>query len=238
MLQNIWVDDEYQVHYQIRNFYSDTRNNNTFRLWIKLVNGKEYAFEKKIEFTKIGEVSSTSDEWTCVIRPVNPAAADYQPLSNDVFLAPGTDLYLGIFAYNKGTLINPRGLKYIWTKANNITITNTENDYIKKVNRTNTNNEIPIIQCKVLVNETQYVYANYSINYTNNQINELKFSSNIPKEVKFENGYASAVLEATINGEKATLDLITAPKEVNLSNNNKIVIDSSYKGTTGNAFTL
>lgn len=69
MLQEVWVDSENNIHYKISSTYSLSKINNTIKVTIKLINGKELSFSKSIVFSKVGNLGTNNSNYTMSLEP-------------------------------------------------------------------------------------------------------------------------------------------------------------------------
>lgn len=69
MLQQVWIDDENNVHYKISSTYSLSKTNNTIKVTLTLINGKELSFSKSITFSKVGDLDTNNSAYTCMLIP-------------------------------------------------------------------------------------------------------------------------------------------------------------------------
>lgn len=121
MMENLWVDSDSKLHYNIRQKYDVKRSNNTVIIKIKCaMNGNEYSFYKEIMFLKDGDQGTNGTTYFCVIRPVNLANGEkvegFHALEyNGTW--QGSGLNLRCYVYKNGMRINGNNqfeLKYDW----------------------------------------------------------------------------------------------------------------------------
>lgn len=70
MLQQVWIDNENNIHYKISSTYSLSKTNNTIKVTINLINGKILSFSKDIIFSKVGDLGTNNSNYTMILEPV------------------------------------------------------------------------------------------------------------------------------------------------------------------------
>ena len=75
MLQQVWIDNENNIHYKIKPTYSLSKHNNTIKVTINLINGKILSFSKDIIFSKVGDLNTNNSNYTMSLEPVNDLVA-------------------------------------------------------------------------------------------------------------------------------------------------------------------
>lgn len=213
MMQELWVDNEYILHYKIKQKYSKSNLNNTVILKVTAVNGIEYDFYKEILFTKIGDQGTNGTTYISLIRPVEKDKYDIKLSGLNPLIYNnnwGNPIYYRNFVYKDGNIINndPNySIEYNWT-GENITYhqLSTQKD-VCYINGTGNLENITysILKCETKItdkidNKTIYLYYNYPINILVGNLDSAKISSNVPEYIKYNsNGLNATYYNDPIN---------------------------------------
>lgn len=73
MIDNLWIDNDNILHYNIKQKYKNNYNNNTIIVTIKTVDEHVYTFQKEILFLKDGDQGTNGTTYVTAIRPYNTA---------------------------------------------------------------------------------------------------------------------------------------------------------------------
>lgn len=83
MISDIYLDNNYILHYHVRQKFRDYYNNNTLTLKI-ITSGNTYTFKKEILFLKDGDQGTNGTSYICAIRPCDingNKLSEYTPLT-------------------------------------------------------------------------------------------------------------------------------------------------------------
>ena len=70
MIEKAWVDADNILHYQVRQKYSNTRDNNLIKVKITSIEEKVYTYEKGITFIKVGDQGTNGTAQVLIVRPI------------------------------------------------------------------------------------------------------------------------------------------------------------------------
>lgn len=121
MIENLWVDSNSILHYNIKQKYRVNFNNNTITVRIKTIDEKEYVFKKEILFVKDGDQGTNGTTYIATVRPFDKSTGLKLSGLNPLRYYGGkwaNTLPLRCYVYNDGELINNNSnydLTYKWT---------------------------------------------------------------------------------------------------------------------------
>lgn len=70
MIEKAWVDADNILHYQVRQKYFNTRDNNLIKVKITSIEEKVYTYEKGITFIKVGDQGTNGTAQVLIVRPI------------------------------------------------------------------------------------------------------------------------------------------------------------------------
>ena len=133
MLQDIWVDNQLVLHYNISKKYRVNYNNNMLLVRVKTIFGDTYFFEKEILFLKDGDQGTNGTTYVASIRPCTEEGVKLSGLNPLIYNEDRwqNTLNLRCFVYKDGELINndtnSYSIQYRWD-SRNITIVGNKED--------------------------------------------------------------------------------------------------------------
>lgn len=115
MFRYAYVDENYILHFMVKDFYHLSYDENTLTLRIRL-NENAYFFEKEFIFLKDGDQGTNGTNYVCFVRPLRDNELKYNALvyNNNSW----SSLQLKCSVYRDGEEVTS-GLSYIW-EVNNI----------------------------------------------------------------------------------------------------------------------
>ena len=129
MLTDLWVDNYNVLHYNLKQKYKVTRNDNTVGLRISTYTGQTYYFEKEILCLKDGDQGTNGTTYVVAVRPCDSSGAKLSGFQALRYNSGWKDtMQLRCYVYKDGELINGDSqyqLKYNWS-GYHITINNVE----------------------------------------------------------------------------------------------------------------
>lgn len=132
MIDNLWIDSNNVLHYNIKQKYRVNYNNNTITVRIVTVDEQVYTFRKEILFLKDGDQGTNGTTYVVAIRPYNTSTGEklsgFQPLLYNLNGSQSrNNLPLRCYVYKDGDLINSNTnyvIEYAWTGVNVALTTN------------------------------------------------------------------------------------------------------------------
>jgi hypothetical protein len=79
MFRYAYVDDDFVLHFMVKDFYRLSYDENILTLRIKL-NGAIYLFEKEFIFLKDGDQGTNGTNYVCFVRPLRNGELKYNAL--------------------------------------------------------------------------------------------------------------------------------------------------------------
>lgn len=122
MMDNIWVDNNNILHYNIRQKYKVNYTNNVFEVRIRTMAGDVYSFTKEILFLKDGDQGTNGTTYIASIRPCDGNGMKISglcPLTYNILW--GAPISLRCYVYKDGELINKDSsyaIRYDWSGIN------------------------------------------------------------------------------------------------------------------------
>lgn len=107
MIDSLWVDSSNILHYNIKQRYRISYNNNSIIIRIKTIDEKIYDFEKEIIFVKDGDQGTNGTTYILAVRPCDSSGNKLSGLNpmyykNNIW----TGIRLKAYVYKEGELIN------------------------------------------------------------------------------------------------------------------------------------
>lgn len=121
MFRYAYVDDDFILHFMVKDFYRLSYDENILTLRIKL-NGAIYLFEKEFIFLKDGDQGTNGTNYVCFVRPLRNGELKYNAL---IYNNSWSNLQLKCSVYRDGEEITS-GLSYKWEINNNNYLTLTQ----------------------------------------------------------------------------------------------------------------
>lgn len=202
MIEKLWVDNSNNLHYNIKQKYKITDNNNILIIKIKTVTGKEYKFYKEILFIKDGDQGTNGTTYVVAIRPYDSnelkLSGFYPLIYNNGWQ---NTLPLKCFVYKNGEPINDNkkyNIYYSWSSSNISLISEEKAD--KKIaqgmgviSNTSTSKDLQFfVKVKVDItdgmenNKRVSIYTSYPIDVIVGNLNiSLVDISNIPSYIQY-----------------------------------------------------
>ena len=194
MIENLWVDNSNILHYTIKQKYKVNYNNNTIKVKIITIEGKEYVFEKEILFLKDGDQGTNGTTYIATVRPYDSATglklSGLQPL---IYRSSWQNtLPLRCYVYKDGNLINGDSsykLTFKWTGVN-INLANESSDDKKIASGKSLAAAYVKVQVTIDDNmdEKCDIYCSYpidiSVGFSDAEVNKINIDT-IPSYIKY-----------------------------------------------------
>ena len=195
MIENLWVDNSNILHYTIKQKYKVNYNNNTIKVKIITIEGKEYVFEKEILFLKDGDQGTNGTTYIATVRPYDSATGSKLSGLRPLIYQSGwkNTLPLRCYVYKDGNLINGDSnykLTFKWTGVN-VNLANESSDD-KKIASGKSLAEAAYVKVQVTINdkmdEEYDIYCSYpidvSVGFSNSEIGKINIDT-IPSYIKY-----------------------------------------------------
>lgn len=202
MMENLWVDSNNILHYNLKQKYRMNFNNNSLTVKVITIDGQEYNFNKEILFIKDGDQGTNGTTYITTIRPFDSDTNLKLSGLNPLIYRNGNwqnSLNIKCYVYKDGELINDQSnytLTYRWT-AIGVTLTDGATNYQKMVNGSSViigSNPIgAYVKVEVSINDKMNgqfysIYCSYPVDvaygFSNEEIRQININS-IPSYIKY-----------------------------------------------------
>ena len=175
MLENLWIDSNNILHYNIKQKYKINYINNIITIKIETITGKTYTFEKELLFLKDGDQGTNGTTYVAAIRPCDDNGLKISGLQTLKYNNGGwtnNNIKLRCYVYKDGELINDKdNIKYKWEGVN-VTINDRESLDDQTQQITVRGKEFPIedsekffyVKIQITIDDNINIYTYYPIN--------------------------------------------------------------------------
>lgn len=204
MIENLWIDNSYIVHYNIRRKFNINYNDNILHLTITTIDGNSYDFEKELLFVKDGDQGLNGTTYVVSIRPCDQyrnKLSGFQPLVyNNGWL--DSQRYF-CYVYKDGEQINSDDrftIQYRWT-GENVQITTPMDSMITAAGGSSQPNDAHFIKVEVIIQDdiagrTANLYAIYPIDVQVGDLTKEEVDiQTIPSYIKYSAAGQNPVFE-------------------------------------------